>query len=611
MNLNYFFSGIDRHAYEYMGCHKLGNNVEFCLWAPHAYSVEVLIDDETHLMNKIDDRGIWFVSIENKDIGFIYKYRIYTDENNYIDRIDPYAFSFENGSCRSYQSEYVFTDNDYMNNRSFSYENHLNIYEVHLNGFKHNDNHSSYKQLKEELIPYVKQMGYTHIEMMPVFEYPFDGSWGYQAYGFFSPTSRYGSPDDLKDLINECHLNGIGVILDVPYYHFVADDNILKNYDGKPCYEYEDEQIRYSQWGSLCFDLSSGPVNSYLLSSANYFINEYHFDGLRVDAVSNFIYFNGDKNTWENKNGIEFLKRFNYSLKEENPDCILIAENSSDYKGITAKVCDGGLGFDYTWDLGWMNDTLAYYSCDPSIRQYHHNQLTFSMAYFNNEKYLLPLSHDEVVHGKKTVVEKMYGSYNERFAQCRNLYMYMFTHPGKKLNFLGNDIAMIREFDEKRQLDWNLLEYPMHDSFNRYFRDLVRIYNSYKALYAYDYESFSFKWIDADNYAQSIYVYTRYDEDNCFIIVLNMKPVAYTDFRIGVPFTGEYFELLNSEKDIYSGCNITNDKQLFSSSTKAHGLPNSISIDIAPYAGIIISKRIDRKAPIYEEPEHLGVIKSF
>ena len=611
MNLNYYFSGIDKQSYEYMGCHKLGNDVEFCLWSPHAFKVDVVIDDNTYSMHKIDERGIWHLFIDSKEYDFTYVYRIYTDEFNYLDRIDPYSFAIENNKTKTYHSKYVFSDEDYLNRRAFSYENKLNIYEVHLNGFKKDNEYSSYKQLKNDLIPYVKNMGYSHIEIMPIFEYPFDGSWGYQAYGFFSPTNRHGNPDELKDFINECHINDIGVILDVSYLQFAADENRLGNYDGKPCYEYQDEQRKYSSWGSYCFDLTSGPVNSFLISSAHYFINEFHFDGLKVDAVSNYIYFNGDKNSWENKDGIEFIKRFNYSIKESNPECILIAESSSDYEGITKAVHEGGLGFDYIWDLGWMSDTLQYYACEPEKRQYHHNQLTFSMAYFNNEKYLLPLSHDEVVHGKKTILEKIYGSYNERFAQCRNLFLYMFTHPGKKLNFLGNDIAMIREFDEKRQLDWNLFEYPMHDSFNRFFKDLCSIYNSYKALYAYDYESFNFKWIDADNYHQSVYIYTRYDEENCFVIVLNMKPVAYSGFRIGVPFTGEYFELINSEKDIYSGCNMINDKQLFASSTKAHGLSHSISIDLAPYAAIIFSKKIDRKAPVYEDPEQLFVFDSF
>lgn len=612
MNLDYFFYGIDTHAYEYMGCHKLGTGVEFCLWAPHAFRVEVFLSREDfrvfYPMEKYDQRGIWHLYIPDCECIYSYRYRIYSDESNCCDKSDPYAFYSERRPANAsimYEGKYIFKDDAYMAHRRFSYEDPLNIYEVHLNGFHHIYEFSSYTQLKDELIPYVKQMGYTHIEMMPLFEHPFDGSWGYQASGFFSPTSRYGNPDELKELIDTCHQNGIGVILDISCLHFATDGFSLGRFDGKPCYEYGEKDRQSSQWGSYSFDLSKGPVNSFLLSSATYFLKEFHFDGLRMDAVSDMIYLNGDRNKGENRDGLEFLKRFNCTIKTQDPSVILIAENSTDYPGITKPVNEGGLGFDYTWDLGWMHDTLSYYSVSPEEREFRHNQLTFSMAYFYSEKYLLPFSHDEVVHMKKTIVEKMWGSYNERFAQCRNLYLYMFTHPGKKLNFLGNDMAMIREFDERRGLDWDLLKYPMHDSFHRYFRDLCQIYRTYKAFHAYDYDRSFFQWIDADNYRQSVYIYTRYDEDHCFVIVLNMRPISYTNYRIGVPFSGHYRELINSEKDIYSGCNIVNENELVSSHIRAHGMSQSIGIDLAPYAAIIFVTEIGRKAPIPEEPERI------
>ncbi len=486
-------------------------------------------------------------------------------------------------------SQYRFTDDEYMAKRNFSYGNPLNLYEIHVNGFKHEGRLTTYRELKEELIPYVKHMGYTHIEMMPIVEHPFDGSWGYQATGFFSATSRYGTPWDLMDFVNECHLNGIGVILDVAYVHFATDEFGLRQFDGQACYEYTDPKLARSQWGSYQFDMGAGPVISYLMSSANFFINLYHFDGLRMDAVSNIIFYDGNKNIGENSNGLSFVKRFNYTLKHEHPDVLLIAEDSTDYPKVTVPTEYDGLGFDYKWDLGWMNDTLKYYMMDPEFRQYHHNMLTFSMAYFYSEKFILPLSHDEVVHSKKTIVDKMWGNYETQFAQCRNLFLYMFTHPGKKLNFLGNDIAMYREFDETRGLDWDLLNYPAHDSFNRYFRDLCQIYKSYKVFYSYDYDPTSFRWIDADNYKQSVYVYARYGEDFCFLIVLNMKPISYTNYRIGVPYRGVYTEVINSEKDIYNGCNMCNFKPIRSRKIKSHGLPNSISIDLAPYAAVMFS----------------------
>jgi len=618
MDFNYFFSGIDIQSYKYMGCHKLDKGVEFYLWAPHAQGVEVFMSKDDfkkyYPMERVDDRGIWHLIIDDCECIYSYRYRI-KHNGKYIEKADPYAFYSErrpaNASVMYDLNQYQFSDEEYMDKRNFSYQNPLNIYELHINGFKHDGEFTTYKELKDELIPYVKNMGFTHIELMPVVEHPFDGSWGYQATGFFSATSRYGTPWDLMDFINECHLNNIGVLLDVAYVHFATDGYGLCGFDGEACFEYKDNDRSKSQWGSYMFDHGSGPVISFLMSSANFFIDKYHIDGLRLDAVSNIIYFEGNKNLGVNEAGLSFIKRFNYSIKKEHPDCILVAEDSTDYPNVTVPTVYDGLGFDYKWDLGWMNDTLDYYAMDPEYRQYHHNQLTFSMAYFYSEKFLLPLSHDEVVHSKKTIVDKMWGKYEDQFAQCRNLFLYMFTHPGKKLNFIGNEIAMYREFDETRGMDWDLLKYPMHDSFKRYFRDLCQIYKSYKALYAYDYDGLSFKWIDADNNKQSVYIYTRYDEDFCFVIVLNMKPISYTDYKIGVPFAGTYTELINSEKDIYNGCNMCNFKPIKSKKDKAHGLPNSIAIDLAPYAGVMFSIPIKKKAPTVKSSNTKTSIKAI
>lgn len=611
MNLDYFFSGLDTQAYQYMGVHRLGDGVEFYLWAPHARNVEVFTSRENfsvfYPLQKIDDRGIWHTVIEHMEPIYSYRYRVTAQNGDLIYKSDPYAFYSEmrpdNASVMYDLNYFQFTDKEYMDKRKFSYENPLNIYEVHVNGFSHEGRLTTYRELKERLIPYVKDMGYTHIEMMPIVEHPFDGSWGYQATGFFSATSRYGTPYDLMEFINECHLNDIGVILDVAYVHFATDGFGLGYFDGQPCYEYKTKDMERSQWGSFQFDLGSGPVISYLMSSANFFLNEYHFDGLRMDAVSNIIFYEGNKNIGENQNGLSFVKRFNYTLKKEHPDVMLIAEDSTDYPKVTVPTMYEGLGFDYKWDLGWMNDTLKYYALDPEYRQYHHNMLTFSMAYFYSEKFILPLSHDEVVHSKKTIVDKMWGNYETQFAQCRNLFLYMFTHPGKKLNFLGNDMAMYREFDETRGLDWDILNYPAHDSFHRYFRDLCHIYKSYKVFNAYDYDPQSFRWIDADNYKQSVYIYTRYDEDYCFLIVLNMKPISYTNYRIGVPYRGVYTEIINSEKDIYNGCNMCNFKPIRSHKVKAHGLPNSIEIDLAPYAAVMFAVKSGKKTAYFEDPD--------
>ena len=372
---------------------------------------------------------------------------------------------------------YRFNDDDYMQKRTFSYDAPMSIYEVHINGFDNDQKElNTYRHLKETLIPYVLKNGFTHIELMPVFEHPFDGSWGYQSTGFFAATSRYGTPYDLMDFINECHLNGIGVILDVVYAHFVQDDYGLVNFDFEPLYEYDEEHLMKSEWGSYYFNLNSKPVISFLMSSANFYLEKYHFDGLRFDAVSHFIYHKGNRDLGDNIEGLSFVKRMNYHLKKLHPSVMLIAEDSTDYPNVTKETNWGGLGFDYKWDLGWMNDTLKYYKMDHEYRKYHHNLINFSMAYFYNEKFILPFSHDEVVHSKGTIVDKMFGTYEEKFRLCRNLFVYMFTHPGKKLNFMGNEFAMFREFDEKKELDWFMLKYPLHDSFLRFFKDLNLIF---------------------------------------------------------------------------------------------------------------------------------------
>jgi len=601
LDFNKFFDGYELEGYKLFGAHKKDNGVEFCLWAPNAKMVEVITSknwNETFRLEKIDSRGIWYLYIKDLEYIYSYRYRIYTNNKKYIEKSDPYAFLFEkrpdNASCMFDIDSYKYTDDLYMNLRKVDYSKPLNIYEVHLNGFKKDNDLASYKELKEKLIPYVKEMGYTHIELMPVFEHPFDGSWGYQATGFFAATSRYGSPIELMDFINECHLNNIGVLLDVVYIHFAIDSFALYKFDGSHLYEKDEKK---TEWDTYNFDYSKPEVVSFLLSSGNFFLKKYHIDGLRFDAVSHFIFNSGNRDLGINDVGQAFIKRMNYHLKKENPSVLLIAEDSSDYKDVTKPVEYEGLGFDYKWDLGWMNDTLRYYSMDPIYRKYHHNLINFSMAYFYSERFILPFSHDEVVHSKKTIIDKMWGSYEDKFKQCRNLFVYMFMHPGKKLNFMGNEFAMFREFDETKELDWFMLKYPNHDSFKRMFRDLSLIYKTYPSLFASDYDWNHFKWIDADNADQSIYSFYRYDEDSCFVTILNMTPNQYEDYLIGVPYSGYYEEIINSEKDIYGGCNFLNFKKIRSSKKKMHGLNQSIKVKIAPYAAIVFKIEL-RKADV-------------
>ena len=597
-----FFSGYELEAYELFGSHIKDGGIEFTLWAPHAYKVEVFTskDNFTNLyrLEKIDERGVWKYFLSDTKPIYSYRYRIYKDEFTWIDKIDPFSYRYErrpaNASVMYDLNYYKFNDEKYLINRTCNYDEPINIYEAHLGTFKKYENeYETYRELKDDLVPYLKDMGYTHLELMPIFEYPFDGSWGYQSLGFFASTSRYGTPYDLMDLINKCHENNIGVILDVVFVHFANDGFGLVNYDFKPCFELENNA--YSDWGTLYFNLSSGPVISFLMSSANFFIEKYHVDGLRFDAVSHFIYHNGNRDYGENKAGQDFVKRINYHLKELHPNCLLIAEDSTDYPCVTKKVVDGGLGYDYKWDLGWMNDTLKYYALDPIYRKYHHNEITFSMAYFYSERFLLPFSHDEVVHSKKTIIDKMWGTYEDKFSQCRNLYIYMFTHPGKKLNFMGNDIAMFREFDENKEPDWFLLDYPYHNSFKRFIKDLSIIYQKYPALYKYDYNPNYFKWIDADNYEQSVYIYYRYDENYCFVTILNMTPNNYDNYQIGVPFSGVYTEIINSQNTIYSGNGLCNDKPIRSSKNKFHNLNNSINIRLTSFAGIVFRVKVTKE----------------
>jgi len=600
-----YFEGFETKGYELFGCHIKGTGVSFTLYAPHAKKVEVFTSKEDyqvfHKMELIDDRGIWYVEIPDTKPVYAYRYRIYKNNNTFQDKSDPYAFFSErrpaNASCMYDLDYFKFKDTKWQKKKKDIFKDPMNIYEVHLNGFKkkEEDELTTYQEVKKNLIPYVKDMGFTHIELMPVFEHPFDGSWGYQATGFFSATSRYGTPYDLMDLINECHKNDIGVILDVVYIHFATDGFALGNFDFEPLYEYRDKKLMKTQWGSYSFDLGSPHVISFLMSSANFWIDRYHADGLRFDATSHFVYHEGNKMLGENKEGQAFVKRITYTLKKDHPSCVLIAEDSTDFPKVTVPTEYEGLGFDYKWDLGWMNDTLKYYAMDPIYRKWHHNQINFSMSYFYSEKFLLPLSHDEVVHSKATIVNKMWGLHDEKFSQCRNLFVYMYSHPGKKLNFMGNEIAQFREFDETKEMDWLLLKYPQHDSFKRFFKDLCEIYNSNKCLYEDDYDWGRFKWIDADNAEQSIYSFFRFNDHECIVTVLNMLPCSYENYSIGVPFAGTYVEIMNTEKDIYSGCNMCNFTPIKSKKKPMHNLPNTLTIRIAPYSAIMFKINVTKK----------------
>ena len=596
VELQSFYDGYSLRAYEIFGAHFTPEgDVVFRLYAPNARSVRVVGDfngwnRDASFMSK-STYGFWELKVEKLPEYSLYKYVVEDSFGNLVEKADPYGFYNEmrpSWASKVVNLERFWTDGEWMKNRSRNFDRPLNIYEVHLSGWKHNGygNWLNYDELCNELIPYVRDMGYTHIELMPLNEYPLDASWGYQQYGYFSITSRYGSPQQLMHFIDECHQNGIGVIMDVVLIHFLKDSFGLGRFDGTPLYESSDPVYAQSQWGTYYFDFSKPIVKSFLMSSVGLWIEKYHIDGIRVDAVSNLIYYHGNKANGENTEAISFAKRLNYHLHSNYPTVMTIAEDSSDYYRVTGNENEG-LGFDYKWDLGWMNDTVKYYNQDPEYRHYAHNLINFSMAYFYSENFILPFSHDEVVHAKGTVLNKMFGDYDNRFRQARNLMVYMYTHPGKKLNFMGNEFASYSEFNENRDLDWNLLSYPAHDSFRRMVRDLNLIYRATPALYRYDFYGRGFHWIDADNNRDRIYSYCRFDDKYCYVVILNMAPVSYENYEFGVPVAGKYTEVLNSEKDIYGGCNMCNYTPVESVKGQLNGYDQKISIRIAPYAGII------------------------
>lgn len=601
MELKEFFEGNMCNAYEYFGAHVNENGVTFRTYAPNALGIHVIgdfnnwSDAEESRMNRVDQRGVYEVHIPNAKVGQLYKYRIHQANGITTDKSDPFAFYSQLRPDTASIIEDIYADkiNDakWMKNRTRNFDRPMNIYELHLGSWKvpHEENKKwyTYDEIADDLIDYVKKMNFTHIEILPLNEYPFDGSWGYQSSGYFSVTSRYGTIKGLKNLISKCHKNNIGVIMDFVPVHFVKDNHSLNYYDGTPLFEYSRAHDADSQWGTSNFDLWREEVRSFLMSSANMWLEVYHIDGLRMDAIANMIFWHGNKDLGVNEGALDFIKRMNYNLHKNHPTCMLIAEDSSDFPKVCASTLDGGLGFDYKWDLGWMHDTIKYLEKDPVYRQYHHNQMTFSMAYFYSEKFILPLSHDEVVHGKHTIVDKMWGSYEQKFAQARTLYLYMMTHPGKKLNFMGNELGQFREWDEDKENDWFLLDYPIHDAFNKYFADLNQVVNSNPAFYALDYTWDGFKWVDADNKLDNIFTYTRTDGKTSYLIVLNFSSNHYRNFRIGVEKYATLKEVMNTDRDIYNGSNIVNPKSLRAKKVPHNNLNYSVEVEIAPFSGSI------------------------
>ena len=533
MNLQKFYMGEAFDAYEYFGAHLDGEGVVFRTYAPNARQISIIgqfNNWQEQPMEQLYQSGVWTGFSENAKPGQMYKYVIYS-QNGRVEHCDPYGFGMElrPGACSIIRdlSEYTFHDEKWMKRRTRAYDKPLNIYELHLGSWKMKDNQwYTYNEIADELIAYLKEYGYNYVEFMPLSEHPFDGSWGYQNTGFFAPTSRYGTAAQLMELIDKLHNAGIGAIMDFVPVHFAVDAYGLKEYDGTALYEYAHKDVGESEWGSYNFNHSRREVACFLQSAANYWLKKYHFDGLRMDAVSRLIYWQCNEKCGENEAGINFLKVMNKGLHTLHPTAILIAEDSTAYFGVTKDVDKGGLGFDYKWDLGWMHDTLKYFECHPYDRTYMPDKITFSIFYAYNERYILPFSHDEVVHGKKTIIDKLNGSYADKFAQARLLYLYMMTHPGKKLNFMGNELAMFREWDEKREQDWDLLKMPTHDSFHRYIGELNHLYLKKKAIWKMDHIYDGFKWIDCKSDNKCVFGYIRTDGKQTLLTLLNFSDKA-------------------------------------------------------------------------------------
>lgn len=598
MNIQDFYIGKSFDAYEFFGAHKIGDKILFRVYAPNAAKVSLVgefNDWQEEAMEQQHQSGIYSITSEKARVGMMYKYCIHTRDGQVVYHCDPYGFAMElRPNTASYivdLDEYKFNDDEWMNNRDKCYNKPLNIYEIHMGSWMTrkdkdiNNGWYRYNEIADTLINYVKENGFTHIEIMPLCEHPVDCSWGYQNTGFFSPTSRYGTNRDLKELIDKCHRANVGVILDFVPIHFAVDDYGLAKFDGTELYEYPHRDVGASEWGTCNFIHSRGEVCSFLQSSANYWLKEYHFDGLRMDAISRAIYWQGNPARGVNSCAINFIRNMNDGLHKLHPTVMIIAEDSTAYPKVTAPVEYNGLGFDYKWDLGWMNDTLEYFKIPPKERPNHYYKLTFSMEYFYNELFLLPFSHDEVVHGKATIIQKMWGDYDDKFKQCRALYMYMYTHPGKKLNFMGNEIAQFREWDEKREQDWQLIKMPLHDAFNKYIKRLNEVYDNYEALYENEYDSSYFKWLEVNAPEKSVYIYERGRDDHRIIVALNFSDNEYAPFTFKVEEELRLREIVNSDSDIYGGSTwgVRSDV----TTTKEDDNLYNLSINLKPFSGII------------------------
>ncbi|MBL8007383.1 MAG: 1,4-alpha-glucan branching protein GlgB [Ignavibacteria bacterium] len=632
---NHILSDLDLHllgegnhfkSYEKLGSKirtvKKKKGAEFTVWAPNAKSVSVVGEfnewkAESHKMNKIAHSGYWELFIPGIKEGDIYKYAVKQKSGETVFKSDPYAFRCElrpnNASVVESLNRFEWNDKQWLKDRkkldtiNNSYKKKpISVYEVHPGSWKKDfDNtdfrnewgYKNYRQLAHELAGYVKEMNYTHIELLPVMEHPLDISWGYQVVNYYAPTSRYGSPEDFMYFVDYMHQNNIGVILDWVPSHFPTDEHGLGRFDGKEIYAYENPMKGFhNDWGTYVFDYGRNEVSNFLISNALFWFEKYHIDGLRVDAVASMLYLDYSRNEgeWqpniyggnENLEAVDFLKKLNSIVHRKHKGILMIAEESSTWPGVTAPVHLGGLGFDLKWNMGWMHDILAYFSMDPVFRKFHHGKLTFTIWYAFSEKFLLPVSHDEVVHLKKSVIEKMPGDIRHKFANARLLFGLMFAHPGKKLNFMGNDIAQYQEWNSEVSLTWEVLDYELNKKFHYYFKELGKLYREHTPFYEVDFESRGFQWIDFSDSDNSVIAFVRYNSDKSrmLLFTFNMTPVQRENYKFGVPRQGFYQEIFNSNAEEFGGSGTGNLGGVYSEDIPGFDFPYSVRVTLPPLA---------------------------
>lgn len=618
---SYFFhQGTNYTAYDYLGLHIEDSFAVFRVWAPNAEAVFVVGDfnewQNQHPMTRITEGGVWEVKLPRDRVfeGARYKYKILSWGREIL-KADPYGISSElppdTASVVTSIDGYQWRDGGWLTYRKSKqgkmHSEPMNIYEIHLGSWKRHEDGSyySYAEIASELAPYVKQMGYTHVELLPVMEHPFDGSWGYQVCSYYAPTARFGTPKDFMAFVDSMHEAGIGVILDWVPAHFPKDEHGLYEFDGRPLYEYQGyDRMEHAGWGTRRFDVGRNEVECFLVSNADFWFRKYHVDGLRVDAVASMLYLDYDKKPGEwipNVYGdhrcleaIAFFQKLNSYIKEAFPDVLMIAEESTAWANITSFENDG-LGFDMKWNMGWMNDTLSYAELDPIYRKYHHEKLTFSLTYAFGEKYLLPISHDEVVHGKKSLLDKMSGDYWQKFASTRAFLGYMMTHPGKKLLFMGSEIGQFKEWDHNGAVEWFLLDYESHAKLQYYTAELNHLYLKTPALWEIDDSWDGFQWIDVDNQSQSIISFRRIDRQGREVLILiNFTPVAREDFLLGVPSAGVYEEIFNSDCEEFGGSGVINVGDLESMGSPWNNAEDSLKLRVPPLGMLVLQRKMKK-----------------